>query len=523
MHATPSLIGRLCTNNNNSSTGLLSHFISSCSNAELLTATAVTLHDQKWTYAELRTRIEHVAGALNLAGVEKGDVVAVRTERTVEAVAAIYALLSLGAIYLPLDERLPDNRARSMLTHADATWLISDRDVPEANCVKARFRLRDLHGPRLRLGSVTLHGCDLAYIIFTSGSTGQPKGVAITHGSVRNLIDWAVDRFRPAELSSVLASTCFSFDMSIFEIFVPLAAGGSIYLVSSILQLPDLPKDCGITLINTVPSALSVLLDFELPLRDVQVCLLGGEPLHSRLARHLYSLGVKSVYNLYGPTEDTVYSTEFLVPHDSEGPVPIGRPLPGHAVVIVDPSLAPVPAGVTGELCLLGIGLARGYVRQEALTADRFVELRCEGFAGRRMYRTGDSAVIDEYGRLIFLGRLDDQIKIRGHRVQLEEISAVVAAVEGVGQVKTITVDTSEGATKRQVHTYVALRRDLCEFHAVERRIAKQIAEHLPHYMKPDRIFYLDEIPVLPNGKPDVLRLQDRERLDISFHLRSSL
>ncbi|MES1211861.1 MAG: AMP-binding protein, partial [Acidobacteriota bacterium] len=258
----------------------------------------------------------------------------------------------------------------------------------------------------------------LAYVIYTSGSTGAPKGVAIPHGSALRLVEWALARYSAAELAGVLFSTSTSFDLSIFELFVPLSSGGAVIVADDALALPGLPAAPEVTLVNTVPSALAGLLDLGPLPAAVRTVNLAGEPLRGALAERVHGAGVARLWNLYGPSEDTTYSTGTVVAPGRINREPdIGRPVAGSTAFVLDGSLEMLPVGVPGELCLGGEALARGYLNRPALTAERFVPDPFGdfgGLGGSRLYRTGDRARWRPDGALELLGRMDHQVKVRG-------------------------------------------------------------------------------------------------------------
>lgn len=266
----------------------------------------------------------------------------------------------------------------------------------------------------------------MAYVIYTSGSTGKPKGVAIEHRSTVALLHWAGTVFAPEVLTGVLASTSICFDLSVFELFVPLSVGGKVILVENVLHLPTLPAAVAeqITLINTVPSAIAELLRINSIPASVRVVNIAGEPLANALVQDLYSVAsVQQVFNLYGPSEDTTYSTVALIPKNAQCIPPIGRPIANTQAYVLDQQLHPVPLGIPGELYLGGAGLARGYLHQPALTAEKFIQSP----AGERLYKTGDRVRYLLDGNLEYLGRLDQQVKLRGFRIELGEIAAVLS------------------------------------------------------------------------------------------------
>jgi amino acid adenylation domain-containing protein len=341
---------------------------------------------------------------------------------------------------------------------------------------------------------------NLAYVLFTSGSTGRPKGVAIEHRSAVTLVDWALTVFTREELSGVLFSTSVCFDLSIFEMFVPLSAGGAVVLVQNALYLPTAEARNQVTLINTVPSAITELLRMRAVPRSVRTINLAGEPLKTSLANQIYSsTSVRKVYNLYGPTEDTTYSTYKHV-HRGED-VTIGRPIANTQVYILDRNRQLVPIGVPGELYLAGEGLARGYYGQPELTAERFVVANSPGSGlPARMYKTGDLARILVNGEIQYLGRLDYQVKLRGYRIELGEIESVLSLHSSVQQAVAVVRDAPSG--DKQLLAYVAVR-DGSDAERTSEVLRSHLKQHLPEYMIPLMIVVLEALPLTSTGKID--------------------
>ncbi|RKH34337.1 amino acid adenylation domain-containing protein, partial [Corallococcus llansteffanensis] len=269
-----------------------------------------------------------------------------------------------------------------------------------------------------------------AYLIYTSGSTGRPKGVAVTHRNAVAFLTWAQETFEEEETKAVLAATSLNFDLSVFELFAPLVRGGSVVVVRNALQLAEAPLDAEVTLINTVPSAMAQLVRLGAVPPSVRVVNLAGEALPETLAKQVYGVPtVRKLYNLYGPSEDTTYSTWSLVGREE---VPnIGRPLTNTRAYVLDTYLQPVPVGVAGELYLAGEGQARGYLLRPELTAEKFLP-EVHGPAGSRMYRTGDRVRYRADGVLEYLGRVDFQVKVRGFRIELGEVESALRQQEAV-------------------------------------------------------------------------------------------
>ncbi|MCP4661995.1 MAG: AMP-binding protein, partial [bacterium] len=331
---------------------------------------------------------------------------------------------------------------------------------------------------------------NLATLIYTSGSTGRAKGVAIAHRSAVAMVEWAREVFSPAEVAGVLASTSICFDLSIFELFVPLSRGGTVILAENALALPTLAASAEVTLVNTVPSALRELLRLAPLPAAVRTVNLAGEPFHQTLVDEAYrQAAVERVFNLYGPSEDTTYSTfarlesgrrglplfegassdnrpqaasnQRLRPTAASERPPIGRPLANTRVWLLDRRLRPVPVGVPGELCLSGDGLARGYFDRPELTAAAFVPNPFSDAAGGRLYRTGDLARYRPDGTLEFLGRRDHQVKLRGFRIELGEIETALVRHPGVREaVVMVREQASGGAEDKRLVAYLVADAD---------------------------------------------------------------
>jgi len=397
-------------------------------------ATALICGTERLTYGELNRRANQLADRLHGMGVGPESLVGVCLERTPAMVVGLLAILKAGGAYVPIDPAYPRERMAFILGDARAPVALTQESLrhhlpaPDRGhrfiCLDSQDEARGQSSLQNPHSGVTTD--NLAYVIYTSGSTGKPKGVALEHGSAVAFIHWAKNVFPPEELAGVLAATSICFDLSVFELFVTLSWGGAVILADTALQLPGLSARGDVTLINTVPSAIAELLRLGGVPGSVRTINLAGEPLSARLAQQLYDLGtIRKVYDLYGPSEDTTYSTFVL--RKPNGPATIGRPIANTQVYLLDRHLQPVPLGVPGELCLAGDGLARGYLNRPELTAEKFIPNPFGDRSGARLYRTGDRARYLPDGNLEFLGRMDHQVKIRGYRIELGEIESVLA------------------------------------------------------------------------------------------------
>jgi amino acid adenylation domain-containing protein len=396
-------------------------------------AVALVAGEERLTYRELDARSNQLAHHLRGLGVGAESMVGIAMRRSAGLVVAILATLKAGGAYLPLDPEYPAERIAFILADSRAPVLFVDavaavaaggdalRICPaaEREAIAALPAVPpELSGP-----------AGLAYVIYTSGSTGRPKGVAIEHRSALLFVHWAREVFPPRDLEGVLFSTSICFDLSVFELFVPLSWGGRIILAEDALALHELPAAAEVTLVNTVPSAITELIRLGALPPSVCTVNLAGEPLTRALADSIHSEpGVERLFDLYGPSEDTTYSTFAQVERRSARQPSIGRPLPGTRVHLLDRRFQLTPPGVPGELCLAGDGLARGYLGRPELTADRFMPDPFGPEPGGRLYRTGDLARWMADGNLAYLGRVDHQVKIRGFRIELGEIETVLRA-----------------------------------------------------------------------------------------------
>ncbi|HYU33714.1 MAG TPA: amino acid adenylation domain-containing protein [Thermoanaerobaculia bacterium] len=474
------------------------------------TPEAVALVDgvRELRYGELAREAYRLAHHLQSLGVGPEQVVGVCLERTAELVVALLAVLAAGGAYLPLDPAHPRARLERVLADSGAAVVVSqeslagrlmDRmDWSGPTVVLERDRAAIDRRPAHRPASLA-PAESLAYVLFTSGSTGTPKGVAVTHASAVELVLWAGRVFSPTELSGVLAATSLSFDLSVFELFVPLSWGGTVILAANALALPSLPAAERVRLINTVPSALAELVEMAGLPAGARTINLAGEPLLRSLADRIWATGtVDALWNLYGPSEDTTYSTFARVERAAATAPRIGRPIAAtRAHVVERGGVEPAPVGVAGELWLGGAGLARGYLGRPDLTAERFVpDPFAEEFAlsGARLYRTGDLVRRLPGGDLDLLGRIDHQVKVRGFRIELGEIEAVLAAHPEVREAVVLAREDQPG-DKRLV-AYVAGG-------AEPAALRDHLRERLPEYMVPAFFVALEALPRTHNGKLD--------------------
>ncbi|HVE75324.1 MAG TPA: amino acid adenylation domain-containing protein [Actinomycetota bacterium] len=476
---------------------LLIHELISGSAARIPGKPAVVFGGETITYAELESTSNRLAHRLIAMGAGPELMVGLSLGRSPSLIIAMLAVIKAGAAYVPLDLAYPKDRIEMMVKDSGVKLVLAGSSSLELDSEAVVFELQQLLEDSSSLPDTPpdsgVRENNLAYILFTSGSTGRPKGVAIEHRSVREFASWAALEFGD-DLSSVMASTSVNFDISVFEILVTLSYGGKVHLVENALELHSLPKDSDITLVDMVPSAMAEVLEVgELP-PSVKTVNLPGEPLKGNLVDRVYERSnAKRVYNLYGPTEDTTFSTYSIVEKGTDIPA-IGRPISNSCVYLLDRNLNAVPRGFSGEVYIGGSGLSRGYINRPGLTAERFLP-DPYGPAGSRMYKVGDLARIADTGELEFLGRLDNQVKIRGFRVELGEIESVLSSHSSVEE----AVVVAKGDKDLRL---VAYCRPALPDGATES--LKSLCESkLPSYMVPAKFVSMDQFPMTPNGKVD--------------------
>jgi amino acid adenylation domain-containing protein len=473
---------------------------------------ALYFNGQNISYHELNAKANQLAHYLRKQNIGKDILVGVCIERSVELIVALLAVIKAGGAYVPLDPSYPAERIAFILKDANAPVLLTTSEtLQHIKGHNAKEILLDGDWQEIAKESKEnpehineTH--DLAYIIYTSGSTGLPKGVAIEHKSDIALFEWAKTIYSEKDLEGVLASTSVCFDLSIFEIFFTLTSGGRIVLVKNALALPDLPLKANVTLINTVPSAIAELLKMKNGVPpSVKTINLAGEPLPVLLVNKIYEqTKTNRVCDLYGPSEDTTYSTFTL--RKKNGPYTIGKIINNSQLYLLDKYLQPVPIGITGEIYIGGEGLARGYLNRPDLTEEKFVRNPFSIEEGSRLYKTGDVAKFMSDGNIEFLGRIDHQVKLRGFRIELGEIEAVVRKQENLQDIIVVVKEDLQGDKK--LVAYVVPKINSENFISDLRHYLK---DKLPDFMVPSVFVVMEKLPMTPNGKIDRKALPEPE------------
>ncbi|MFD0204171.1 amino acid adenylation domain-containing protein [Saccharothrix carnea] len=471
-------------------------------------AEAVVCRDRSLTYAELDRRANRLAHALLDRGVRPQDAVAVLVGRDVEMVVALFGVLKAGAVYVPMDPDYPRDRLAHMLADAAPTAAVTAGDAP---VVLSGRPVLDLAEPSTLDGPVEwdadpvdarrdLTEDSLAYVIYTSGTTGKPKGVAVPHRGVPSLISLQEDVVGIGAGERYLHFASTSFDVAFWQFMLPLLSGGTSVIAPEEVRVPgdelmDYIAEQRCTGVNLLPSFLAAVPDDRTVDPDV-FFVVGAERLDPELA-HRWGAGRRALFNAYGPTEVTINSVTWHYDPDDEGPLPIGRPDPEVRAYVLDGGLLPVGVGVTGELYLAGPKLARGYLNRPGLTAERFVADPF-GAPGERMYRTGDLVHWRPDGQLVFLGRADHQVKVRGFRIELSEIETVLTRHPDVRACAVVVREDRPG--DRRLVGYV-IPADDAEPGADSLR--GHLSAELPDHMVPSAFVLLDRLPLGPSGKLD--------------------
>jgi amino acid adenylation domain-containing protein/thioester reductase-like protein len=463
-------------------------------------ATAIRFGEASLNYSQLIERVDKIAAGLYQRGVKRGNRVGILLMRSLDLIPALLATWRIGALYVPIDVGLPKKRIAYMLEDSNVHVVVADCELLhllDEEHASISLCMESLAEQFFLPGEISpANGTDSAYIMYTSGSTGKPKGVEVRHAALVNCLLATRDYVEFTAESSMLALTTISFDISTAEIFMPLMSGGCVDLGED-----GLAAD-GILLIerinNRKPSHVQVTPSTWKTVLSVgwqgkyDICLLSaGEALSLDLAEQLLHRCGK-LWNLYGPTETTVYSSAYKVESPLEKPMRIGRPFPNTQMYILDKQFQPVPIGAVGDLYIAGEGLAVGYWQKPELTDERFVANPFQ--AGKRMYWTGDLARYMPDGNIVCLGRLDDQVKIHGVRVELGEVESALRSIHGVRDAVVVSWKDARGDTQLVAHL-------IADKKFISSELRTQLRERLPEVMIPPYILFAESFPQTANGK----------------------
>ncbi|MHA4812476.1 non-ribosomal peptide synthetase, partial [Flavitalea flava] len=469
-------------------------------------AAAVIFGEESLSYRELDERSNRLGHYLRGKGVKEETLVAICIERSLEMLVGILGILKAGGAYVPIDPEYPEDRIAYMLEDTGALVVISSRvcgsRIPEGENRKV-IVVEDQRAAIDRepesLPQTALGPDHLAYVIYTSGSTGQPKGVMIEHRSVFTFLKWCQKEFSSDPVEIIYAGTSICFDLSIFELFYSWSAGKCCRILESGLFIGKHILTDKFILLNTVPGIIRHLQQEEIDLMNVTVINMAGEPIPVEVQENL-DMENMSVRNLYGPSEDTTYSTVCRLKKGYSSS--IGKPIDHTHIYIVNDQGQLCPAGCTGEICIAGAGLSRGYLNRPFLTTEKFIANPFSNVPGDRMYRTGDLGRWEAGGDIVYLGRIDEQVKIRGYRVEPGEIERVLLQSPEVN--RAIVIGWKKEGNPTRIAAYV-----VAEGRFDKEAIGNYLGTKLPAYMLPASIIELKEIPLTPNGKVDKKALPD--------------
>nr|BFD80635.1 hypothetical protein StreXyl84_00360 [Streptomyces sp. Xyl84] len=466
-------------------------------------AVAARCGDRVWRYDELESAANRIGHLLRGLGVGPEDRVGVCLPRSLEMLATMLGVFKSGGVWVPLDPTLPQRRLEQIMTDAGLSVVVAAPQYADLVAGHPARRVELDEGGTRALDGVPdgpvdspVRPANAAYILFTSGSTGGPKGVVLEHRNLINLITWAHRELGEKTFASVPLISSMTFDVCMWEIFTALSGGGTVVIAEDALALPRTAGSETATVVTAVPSIWSELLKMGGAPGSARTVVSNGEVLSPSVLRGLAALpGVETVYNMYAPTETTTFSL-FNIVHPDE-PIPIGRPMLNTRAYVLDSLKRPVPPGVVGELHLGGAGVTRGYLNRPGLTADRFVPDPFSAVGGERLYATGDLVRHAADGRILYVGRVDHQVKLRGARIELGEVEAVMLAHPAIGEACAM-VRRAPGGDELVA---AGAPRPGAAVSDAELRVF--LADRLPGYMVPGVLRVTDRLPLLPSGKLD--------------------
>ncbi|ASU33854.1 non-ribosomal peptide synthetase [Mucilaginibacter xinganensis] len=471
---------------------------------------AVKFNHSSFTYKELYESSNKLAKILIDNNIKTGDIVGLALDRSPEMIISLLAILKSGAAYIPLDPEYPKDRVEFMLEDSSAKILLTSKKyhshfISNATEILIEDAFEKFTDYTAEEPTIEVKGKDLAYVLYTSGSTGKPKGVQIRHFNLVNFLLSMQKAPGMTAVDKILAVTTISFDIAGLELYLPLISGAEITLTDSNTAkdgriLFDIVKNDGITFMQATPYTWRMMLEAgwekKLPLK----ILCGGEALPKDLVSKLTSRTAQ-LWNMYGPTETTIWSTIKHIESDEE--ITIGKPIANTQVYIVDENLNNLTDGSIGELIIGGDGVAAGYLNRAELSAERFIDDPFSATSGSKMYRTGDLGKYSENGDIICLGRMDHQVKVRGYRIELEEIEHALAKEPDVKQAVVIAREDTAGDPRLVGYVVLKEANENADFKTHINKWQQALLAVLPEYMVPDDFVLMDAIPITPNGKID--------------------
>jgi amino acid adenylation domain-containing protein len=486
----------------------LPFFLNKCAK-EYAGKSALTFHGQSLTYQELYEKSNKLAKLLVNNGIKPGDIIGLALDRSPEMVISLLAILKSGAAYVPLDPEYPKDRIEFMLEDSAAKILITSKKyhkhfTSQAIEILIEDAVDKFDSYTADEPAITINGDDLAYVLYTSGSTGKPKGVQIKH---HNLVNFLLSMQKEPGITAddiILTVTTISFDIAGLELYLPLISGSQIILTDSYTakdgrQLLDIVRSEKATFMQATPYTWRMMLeagwDSQLPLK----ILCGGEAMPKDLVNKLLPR-ISELWNMYGPTETTIWSTVKRIKHDDD--ITIGKPIDNTQIYILDEKLNVLPDGEIGEIFIGGEGVAKGYLNREELTAERFINNPFSEIEGEKIYRTGDLGKINAASEIQCLGRIDHQVKVRGYRIELEEIEHALVKQADIKEAVVIAREDTPG-DPRLVGYVVFQDTTAADLKTQILNWQQALLGVLPEYMVPDDFVLMDAIPITPNGKID--------------------
>ncbi|MCR8556138.1 amino acid adenylation domain-containing protein [Mucilaginibacter sp. BJC16-A38] len=471
---------------------------------------AIKFHGRNLTYKEVYESSNKLAKILIDNGVKTGDIIGLALDRSPEMIISLLAILKSGAAYIPLDPEYPKDRVEFMLEDSSAKILITSKKrhkhfISNASEILIEDAFEKFSNYTADEPDIEVGGSDLAYVLYTSGSTGKPKGVQIKHF---NLVNFLLSMQKEPGMTAndkILTVTTISFDIAGLELYLPLITGAEITLTDSDTakdgrMLFDMVKNDGITFMQATPYTWRMMLEAGweklLPLK----ILCGGEAMPKDLVGKL-TVRTSELWNMYGPTETTIWSTIKLIESDED--ITIGKPIANTQVYILDENSNSITDGSIGEIIIGGDGVAAGYLNRDELTAERFIDNPFSGIPGDKMYRTGDLGRYKENGDILCLGRIDHQVKVRGYRIELEEIEHALQQQQDVKQAVVVAREDTPGDPRLVGYVVLEDGNEGIDFKTQVNDWQQALLAELPEYMVPDDFVIVTAIPITPNGKID--------------------
>ncbi|WP_217607388.1 amino acid adenylation domain-containing protein, partial [Chitinophaga sp. GbtcB8] len=459
--------------------------------------TVILFGETTITYQSLNEQANRLGDYLRTQyNIQANDRIGIQLDRSEQTIIAILAVLKSGGAYVPIDTEYPQERIDYIIADSQCKVVIDAAELATFKQVADQYSTENIN--------TASQPADLAYIIYTSGSTGKPKGVMIAHSNATAFINWSQQEFNANTFDIVFAATSICFDLSVFEIFYPLSVGKPVRFLTNALAIPQYLNTAEKILINTVPSVVGNLLSEGIDLSNVAVLNMAGEPISPRYLDQLDAERIE-IRNLYGPSEDTTYSTVYRLKNN--GNILIGKPISNTRIYILSESLQLQPVGVAGEICIAGDGLAQGYLNQPELTTVKFIDNPFK--PGERLYKTGDLGRWLSDGNIVFIGRKDEQVKIRGYRIELGEIENTLQTQTGIEAAVVIAKANNSGEKEIVAYIVSAATQNIADLRAA-------LSKTLPAYMLPAHFVQLEVLPLTPNCKVDKKQLPEPEGLGIT-------